>query len=360
VSHAARLQALRALFWGKGVRGGSIVVKTKIIGLVSLLGIALLASAVACGPDTAGNGQEYAVEPDELTPATLAAGERIQVVATTNIVGDVVHQVGGDRIALTVLMGIGVDPHSYVPTPSDTAALHDAQLIFANGAGLEANLQEMLQSTGGLGTYVEVSHGLDLLPAPAHEETAPTAGEHNPGDVDPHVWFSVPSVLHWVDNVEAALSARDPANASFYEARAKSYREELDALDHWIREQVAQVPEAHRQLVTNHPVFGYFAQRYGFKQLAAVYPFNPSSEPSARDIVRLQDAILQYGVPAIFAESTVNPRLARQVAEDTGVQIVPLYTGSLGGPGSGAESYIEMMRYDVRTIVEALKGGKSP
>jgi ABC-type Zn uptake system ZnuABC Zn-binding protein ZnuA len=335
------------------------VKRSKAIGWVSLLGLTLLALAAACGPGTQANGQEHAAEPSELRPATLADGERLQVVATTNIVGDVVRQVGGDRITLTVLMGVGVDPHSYVPAPSDTAALHDAQLTFASGAGLEADLEEMLASSGSLGAYVEVSHGLDLLPAPAHEASDPVSGQDAHGDVDPHVWFSVPSVIHWVDRIEAALSARDPGNADYYQERARSYRQELAALDDWIQEQIAQLPEAHRKLVTNHPVFGYFAQRYGFEQLAAIYPFSPSSEPSAGDIARLQDTIRQYDVPAIFAESTVNPRLAQQVAEDTSIQVVPLYTGSLGGPGSGAESYIEMMRYDVRAIVDALKGGES-
>jgi len=330
-------------------------VKTdKIVGLWSLVGVALLVLAAACGPATPADGQGQAVEPGDLAPAGLAAGEKLWAVATTNIVGDVVRQVGGDRIELTVLMGVGVDPHTYVPSPSDTAALHDAHLILANGAGLEADLDEILENAGGSAAHVDVSNGFDLLPAVTEEEDAHDGEEH--GDVDPHVWFSVPAVIHWVDRVETALSALDPDNAGYYQDRARSYREDLEALDGWIQEQVAQVPEANRKLVTNHPVFGYFARRYGFEQVGAVYPLNPSAEPSARDVARLQDAIRQYDVPAIFAESTVNPRLARQVAEDTGIQIVPLYTGSLGGPGSGAESYIEMMRYDVGAIVGALKG----
>ncbi len=326
---------------------------------LSILVIALGATALlgACGPATPEGRQERADELAGLTPAALSAGERLKVVATTNIVGDVVRQVGGDRIELTVLMGIGVDPHSYVPAPTDTAALHDAHLIFANGVGLEADLQEMLDSAGGSAASIEVSEGLDLLLASAEGDTAPAGEEHDQGAVDPHVWFSAPSVIHWAGSIEAALSARDPGNAGFYQEAARSYRQELETLDGWIQEQVAQVPQANRKLVTNHLVFGYFAHRYGFEQLGAVYPFNPSSEPSARDIARLEDAIRQYNVPAIFAESTVNPRLARQVAEDTGIQIVPLYTGSLGGPGSGAETYLEMMRYDVGAIVEALKGG---
>lgn len=323
---------------------------------LAVLGIVLVVLAGACGPATAPGGQEHSVDPAELAPVALAGGERLRVVATTNIVGDVVAQVGGERIELTVLMGIGVDPHSYVPSPADTAALHDAHLVLANGAGLEADLEEMLGSAGGSAARVEVSEGLDLLPASGQEEES-GGEEHDHGDVDPHVWFSVPAVIHWVDRIEAALSARDPGNAAYYRSNAKAYRQELQALDEWIQEQVAQIPEANRKLVTNHPVFGYFARRYGFEQLGAIYPFSPSSEPSAREVARLQDAIGEYGVPAIFAESTVNPRLARQVAADTGIKLVPLYTGSLGGPGSGAESYVAMMRYDVKAIVEALKGG---
>jgi len=109
--------------------------------------------------------------------------------------------------------------------------------------------------------------------------------------------------------------------------------------------------------VSNHPVFGYFAQRYGFEQVGAIYPVDPSAEPSARDIAAIEDVIEKFGVPAVFTESTVNPRLAQQVADDTGVRLVSLYTGSLGEPGSGAESYVEMMRYDVSAMVEALRGG---
>lgn len=317
-----------------------------------VLGIVVAMVLGGCGTAAPEGTASHGAEPGDLAPVVLGAGERLRVVATTNIVGDVARQVGGDRIDLTVLMGIGVDPHSYVPSPTDTAALHDAHLVLANGAGLEANLDEMLQNAGGNAVQVEVSQGFDLLPAGGGHDD----GAHGNEDVDPHVWFSVPAVIHWVDRIEAALGAVDPDNAAYYGQNADAYRQELEALDGWIQEQVAQVPEANRKLVTSHPVFGYFARRYGFEQIGAVYPVSPSAEPSARDIAQLQDAITQYNVPAIFTESTVNPRLARQVAEDTGIQIVSLYTGSLGGPGSGAESYVELMRYDVGAIVDALKG----
>ncbi len=346
--------------------------KLLVLASITLL---MLAALGACGPATPEAAHEQEAEHEheheaehehevaELEAVSLGTGEKLKVVATTNIVGDVVRSVGGERIDLTVLMGIGVDPHTYVPTPADTVAIHDAHVVFANGAGLEANLEEMLENAGGEAVHVHVSHGLDFRPPPGgheHEEEAAhseAAGEdgHDHRDVDPHVWFSVPNAIHWVENIEQALRALDPANAETYEKNAHEYIHELEELDAWIQEQVAQIPEANRKLVTNHPAFGYFADRYGLEQVGAIYPVNPSSEPSAQDIAALEDAIREYGVPAVFAESTVNPSLAEQVAGDTGVKLVPLYTGSLSGPGGGAETYILLMRYDVNAIVEALK-----
>ena len=322
---------------------------------VALLLATLLAGCGSASPGTTDSDQEQAIE--DLQPVSLNAGQKLQVVATTNIVGDVVSKVGGDRIELVTLMAIGVDPHTYVPTPSDTAAVHDAHVIFANGAGLESNLDEMLESAGGNAVEVHVSEGIEFLPPPdeAGQEGGSDEAHTHEEDADPHVWFSVPNVIHWTRNIDRALSALDPDHASHYEENAKAYVANLETLDAWILEEVETIPEAHRKLVTNHPVFGYFAHRYGFDQLGAVYPISPSASPSAQDVAALQEPIQQYGVPAVFAESTVNPKLAQQVANDTGIKLVPLYTGSLGEPGSGAETYVELMRYDVTAIVEALQ-----
>ncbi|HEY75917.1 MAG TPA: zinc ABC transporter substrate-binding protein [Thermoflexia bacterium] len=304
-----------------------------VIGLVTVY---LLAACTSAPTATA--------EPT-LTPVPLAEGERLRVVATTTVVGDVVAQVGGEAIDLTVLLQPGEDPHSYHPRPSDLTAVAEAHVLFVNGLGLEAFLDETLRNAGGDRPVVSVSEGI-----------TPRRHPRNPDQPDSHVWFDVRNVMVWVDNIEAALSTLDPANADLYGANAAAYREELEALDEWIVEQVATVPEENRKLVTNHPAFGYFADRYGFEQVGTVYPVSPSAEPSAQDIAQLEEAIRQYGVPAVFAENTVNPALAQQVAQDTGVALVPLYTGSLGGPGSGVESYIDLMRYDVEAIVSALRG----
>ncbi len=320
-----------------------------------LLGLFVLVPCVisACAGAQPAAEQEH--KPAELEPVTLTAGEKLQVVTTTNIVGDVVANVGGDEIELTTLMDIGVDPHTYVPTPADTAAIHDAQVVFANGAGLEADLEEMFQSASGQAVEIHLSDELAL------RQAGPTPGEaedehgHDGEELDPHVWFDVENVIRWVDTVERTLSSLDPANAEEYQANAKHYTQQLQELDTWIEGQVATIPEANRKLVTNHPAFGYLADGYGLQQVGAVYPVSPSAEPSAQDIAALQDAIRAYDVPAVFTESTVNAKLAEQIAADTGVKLVALYSGSLGGPGSGAETYIDLMRYNVQAIVEALK-----
>ncbi|UCC65536.1 MAG: zinc ABC transporter substrate-binding protein [Anaerolineae bacterium] len=291
----------------------------------------------------------------ELSAVTLGVGEKLQVATTTNVLADVVAIVGGDRIALTTLMGVGVDPHSYVPTPADVAAVHNAHVVFASGAGLETNLEEILASAGGEAARIYVSQGLKLRLAPDESSSEEEAAAHDHKGGDPHVWFSVPNVIAWVGTIEGTLSALDPANAAAYAVNARAYVEELESLDAWVMAQVATIPETNRRLVTNHPAFGYLADRYGLDLVGAVYPVSPSSEPSAQDLAALEEAIRAYGVPAVFTESTVNPRLAEQMAQDTGVRLVPLYTGSLGGPGSGVESYVELMRYDVEAIVGALK-----
>ena len=330
--------------------------RTHVQRVRSWLGVAVLLGAMlgACGAQPE---PDQAPDLAQLEPVSLDAGKKLNVIATTNIVGDVVHQVGGDKIELTTLMGIGIDPHSYVSTPSDSAAIHDAHVVFASGAGLESNLEQTFENAGGNAVQVYLSDDLQhrLTEGGLEEEADGHDHEHEEGEVDPHVWFDVRNVIHWVETIEQVLSALDPAHATAYQANAAAYTQELEELDAWVVEQVAAIPQVNRKLVTNHPSFGYLADRYGLEQVGAIYPVSPSAEPSARDIALLEDTIREYGVPAVFAESTVNPKLAQQIADDTGVQLVALYSGSLGEPGSGAESYIKLIRYDVGAIAEALK-----
>jgi manganese/iron transport system substrate-binding protein len=340
----------------KSLSGTTVL--AKLVILVPMLVFVSMAVS-ACGSPTTATPEERDagehIRTGALDAVSLGGTEKLQVVATTNIVADVVANVGGEHIEIQTLMDVGVDPHSYVPTPADTAAIHDAHAVFANGAGLEIGLEEMLASAGGDAVLVYVSDGLELLAAQAGEAGQEQQGNHGEGEADPHVWFDVQNVIHWVSEIEKALSSLNPANSEYYAQNAQAYIQELDALDTWVQEQVATIPQDNRKLVTSHPTFGYLAERYGLEQIGAVYPISPSSEPSAQDIATLEDVIRAYGVPAVFTESTINPKLAAQVAADTGIELVSLYTGSLGAEGSGAETYILLMRYDISAIVDALK-----
>ncbi len=297
-----------------------------------------------------------ACAPAAATPPTSQAPGRPKVVVTTTLAGDVVRQVGGDAIDLQVLLPVGADPHNFAPTPQEVAAVAEADVIFTVGLGLEAFMERLLANAGSRAQVVALSEGVTTLASPeeSHDETE--SDEHGDEEVDPHVWFDPNNVTAWVDSAEAALREIDPAQAATYQANAAAYRAALQELDQWIVEQVATIAESNRQLVTDHLIFGYFAQRYGFEQVGAVIPgYSTLAEPSAQELAALEDAIRQAGVKAILLGNTVNPALAERVASDTGTRLVPVYTDSLTAPGGEADSYLAFMRYNVRTIVDALK-----
>jgi ABC-type Zn uptake system ZnuABC Zn-binding protein ZnuA len=277
----------------------------------------------------------------------------LAVTATTTILGDVARQVAGPDAPVSVLLPVGADPHAYQPAPRDVARLGDAALVFVVGSGVEAGfLDSLIESAGVSERVVRVSDGITLLPAGEEEEGDGHAGEEG----DPHVWYDPANVLVWVDAIETALAEADPDHADGYAARAEAYRADLRELDGWIAEQVAQVPEGQRVLVTDHAVLGYFAARYGFRQVGTVVPgASAAAQPSAQELAALEDAMQAEGARAVFVGSTVTPELARRVAEDAGVQLVRFYTDSLSEPEGEAGTYIEYMRYNVSAIVEALK-----
>jgi len=278
-------------------------------------------------------------------PSAPDDSAKLQVVATTTIVGDVVKQVGGDAIALTVLLPVGADPHAFDPSPQDMAKITTADVIFANGAGLEAFLDPLLENAGDGAEVIDLSEGLDV-----HLH----GGDH--ADIDPHIWTDPNNVLRWVDVIEGVLTRRSGENTATFAANADAYRTQLRELDAWVRVQVSLIPAENRKLVTDHATFAYFAERYGFEQVGAVVPgYSTASQPSAQALADLEDSIRAYGVKTIFVGKTVNPDLAQRVAEDTGIALVYLYTGSLTESGGEADSYLSYVRYNVAAIVDGLK-----
>jgi manganese/iron transport system substrate-binding protein len=276
-----------------------------------------------------------------------APGENLVVVATTTIVGDVVHNVGGDAISLSVLLPVGTDPHSFQPAPQDVAKVARARMVIMNGAGLEEFMKPLLENAGRQTVLVDASQGIKLLQAPA-------GGDHQGGD--PHVWMDPNNVMVWVKNVEAALSKEDPNNTATFHANAEVYLKSLEDLDAWVREQVSQVPQENRKLVTDHQDLGYFANRYGFQIVGSIIPgFSTEAEPSAQELASLEDSIRSLGIKSIFVGKSFNHALAQRVAGDTHTQIVVLLSGSLTETGGEADNYLDYIRYDVNAVVAALK-----
>lgn len=296
----------------------------------------------------------------DLSGIVIAEGETLRVVATTSIIGDVVRNVAGDSVELTVLMAEGQDPHSYQPTASDLTVASQAHIVFVNGWDLEEGLITDLEGAVENGVIVPISAGITPFEGEAHDEHDEEDAEGEEDEhhhlFDPHVWFDPASVEVWVHNTEETLSTVDSANATTYASNATAYEAQLAELDQYIRDGVAQIPEANRKLVTNHDNLGYFARVYGFEIIGTILPgVSTGSEPSAADLTELIEAVKSAGVKAVFIENTAGEGLATVLNEETGAQVYELYTDAVGPAGSGAETYISMMQVNINTLVEALQ-----
>jgi ABC-type Zn uptake system ZnuABC Zn-binding protein ZnuA len=318
--------------------------------------------------------------PPESTPAP-------KVLAVETFLADIAQNVAGDRLQVGALMPIGVDPHSFQPTPGDVVRAAESTVLIVHGAGVEEFLAELLENAGGERQVIEAAAGLtfrtpqegeasDEAHTP-HEATAEAGTEaepehteeadHEEGDEhaagdhhhegDPHFWLDPNLVITYVENIRAGLSEADPDNATGYARNAEAYIGQLKRLDGWIAEQVQQIPPERRLLVTNHESFGYFADRYGFRVVGTIIPsVSTGAAPSAQELAQLIDHIKETGAPAIFLETGTNPQLAEQIAQDAGVKVVTeLYSHSTTEAGGVAPTYIAMMEYNMRAIVDALK-----
>jgi zinc/manganese transport system substrate-binding protein len=273
---------------------------------------------------------------------------RLRVVATTTQVGEAARGVGGDDIALTVLLKPGAEAHEFEITPTAAAALERSDLILESGAGLEVWLEGALTTIGGRDRLRDMSAGVDLR----EPDDAAEAGE-----VDPHYWLTALNASRMVENVRDALTAARPDLADAFAARAATYLNRLETADVEIRRLMAEVPADRRGIVTNHDALGYFIDEYGLRFVGSIFPsLDVSAEPNPSQLAELADTIRREHVAAIFSESAVNPRLARAIADETGAHVVdqPLYTDSLGPPGSGADTLDGMLLHDAQVIHDAL------
>lgn len=275
-------------------------------------------------------------EPQTTTPVVLTS---------TTILADITRNIAGDRLTVESLLPVGADPHAYQPVPQDAARIGESSLLIINDMEYEHFLEALLENAGGEKTPVEASAGLALRTDPE--------GEHG---VDPHLWLDPNNVVTYVENIREGLTHFDPDGAQVYQSNASAYTDQLKELGAWIQEQVAQIPPERRVLVTNHEALGYFAQRYGFTVVGSIIPsFNSGASTSAQQMAQLIEQINAQGVPAIFLDASDNPTLAQQIAAETGVKMVTdLHLESLTD-GPPAATYIDMLKHNVTTIVQALR-----
>jgi ABC-type Zn uptake system ZnuABC Zn-binding protein ZnuA len=270
----------------------------------------------------------------------------LSVVATTTQVGSIVEEIGADDVALTVLLRPGVETHDFEITPATGAAIEEADLILKSGAGLELWLDDAIGTIGGADRVRDLSKGIELRTPD--------------GEADPHYWLTAPNAIRMVENARDALAEAAPEAANAIAERAAVLIGRLEEADAAIRALIEEIPEDRRLIVTDHDALGYFIDEYGLTFGGSVFPsLDVTAEPSARDIEGLVATIREHDIRAIFTESAVNPALAEAVAAETDARLVddPLYTDSLGPPGSEAETLDAMLLYDARIIHDALVDG---
>ncbi|MBN59984.1 zinc ABC transporter substrate-binding protein [bacterium] len=286
------------------------------------------------------------------TPEQRADDGLINVVCTTGMVADLAANIGGDRVAVTGLMGPGVDPHYFKASQGDLARMTAADLVLFNGLFLEGKMEEIFEKMARGKKVLAVTGGIpeDALRRPPELE----------GNYDPHIWFDVSLWAQTIDGVVASLSEVDPEGTAVYRENGARYRRELEALHQWVIEQVAQIPEDGRVLITAHDAFGYFGMAYGI-EVVGLQGISTVAEYGVHDVTQLVDQIVARQVKAIFVESSVPARSIEAVKEgclDRGFQVAiggTLYSDAMGGPESGADTYVGMVKSNVNTIVGALK-----
>jgi zinc/manganese transport system substrate-binding protein len=282
-------------------------------------------------------------------PLPGLAQEKLSVVASFSILGDFVREVGGERVAVTTLVGPDGDAHVYSPTPADAKSMAAAKLVVVNGLKFEGWLTRLIKSSGTKATVATATAGITPLKL--------AADDHGHGGEDPHAWQSVANAKLYVGNIRDALSTADPAGKAAYDANAAAYLAKLDALENEIKAAVARIPADRRKAITSHDAFGYFVKAYGIAFIAP-QGVSTEAEASAKDVARIIRQIKAQKVPAVFLENVTNPRLAEQIARESGAKIGGrLYSDALSSGEGPAGTYIAMMKHNISQIEKALAVG---
>ncbi len=267
-----------------------------------------------------------------------------RVIATTTFLADLARNIAGPEITVESLMPIGGDPHIYDPVPGDARKIAEADLILRNGLTLEGWLNEMIENSGTLAAIATLTDGVQPIQSSDHANA-----------YDPHAWMDVQNAIRYCENIRNALIRLDPQNAAGYEARFLAYRSELEALDAYILSEMLKIPSEQRILATSHDAFRYYGNRYGLR-VESVLGTSTDAEVRIEDYNHLAGQIQDFHVPALFIESTINPKLLQELAASLGIRIGgKLFADSLGDEESGADTFVKMLGQNTNLIVAALR-----
>jgi zinc/manganese transport system substrate-binding protein len=305
-----------------------------------------------------------------VTSLGAQAQDKLPVVASFSILGDLVGQIGGDRVSVRTLVGPDGDAHVFQPSPQDAAVVAQAKLLVINGLGFEGWIERLTGTSRFAGVTAVASERVQALKVDSHEGHGhgedkhvdkPSADkpadhdEHRHGPQDPHAWQDVRRVKTYVANILAGLSKADPANAEYFKARATDYLARLDTLDAWITAQIAGIPAAKRKVITSHDAFGYYENRYQVEFLS-VSGVSTDAEAAAGDVATIIRLARKEQIKAIFVESISNARLIEQVARESGAKVgARLYSDALSAKSGPAGDYLSMMRYNTEQLVKGMQ-----
>ncbi|HLL27813.1 MAG TPA: metal ABC transporter substrate-binding protein [Xanthobacteraceae bacterium] len=277
-----------------------------------------------------------------------AAQEKLPVVATFSILGDFVKNVGGDRVAVTTLVGPNGDTHVYQPSPADAKKLAAAKVIFVNGFKLEGWMDRLIKASGTKASVIVTVKGITPREMAEADEHAHERG------VDPHAWQSIANARIYVANIRDALITADPDGKSAYEKNTDDYLAKLAMVETEVKEGIAKIPPERRRIITTHDAFGYFGAAYGFEFIAP-QGVSTETEASAQDVAKIIRQIRAQKIPAVFLENVSDPRLVQRIADETGAKIGgTLYSDALSAEDGPASTYVDMMRHNIRELSAAL------
>lgn len=269
------------------------------------------------------------------------------VIATASMIADMAENIGGDFVDVKSIVPIGGDPHIYEPTPGDAVEISKADIIFKNGLTFEGWLNELIDYSGTKADVIRVTEGVNHISSLTYENTP-----------DPHAWMDAENAIIYAENIKNGLIKIDPDHEKEFEFNFNAFKSDLQSLDAYIKQQINRIPKEKRILITSHDAFQYYGRKYGL-QLESIMGTSTDAQAQTSDIMRLSKVLKSSGVPAVFVETTINPKLMKQIAKDHQVIVGgKLFADSIGDKDSEAPTYIDMMKYNTDTIVKALLSNK--